>query len=158
MAWIQTAITLCQCSWKKWTIFGNFNRYNQNGFGIFRYKYQAGGWSAAGQDDSGNHRSNSVTHHEGWNSGKFWTGQERISFERVKLTNKEVQQGGNSLVGVAFSSVHESVIHFADFPCLNAKVSASGAAVSDRDGLGGFGRERVSAHCMPIRGRHRLPE
>jgi hypothetical protein len=39
-----------------------------------------------------------VQHHEGWNKGEFWTSQEHVSFERVKLTNKESQQGGNSMV------------------------------------------------------------
>jgi hypothetical protein len=66
---------------------------------IRRYKYQAGGWSTAGQEDSnGLQLSNRVQHHEGWNSGEFWASQERVVFERVKLTNKEIQQGGNSLV------------------------------------------------------------
>jgi hypothetical protein len=83
--------------------------------GNFRYKYQAGSWSEAGQDDHGSPMSNlvcqlmgififspssliKVYHHENWNTGQFWSSQERICFERVKLTNKEIQQSSNALV------------------------------------------------------------
>ena len=119
------------------------------------YKYQAGGWSAAGQDDNGQARSNSVQHQEAWANGKYWTDQERISFERVKLTNKEIQQGGNTLVGL------DSLIVFTqlpDFPLLNAKVPAGGAAAPVREGHGLFGCEGISAIRLPICGCHCLPK
>ena len=86
------------CLYRRILISKNFFNF-QNKKIFTRYKYQAGGWSAAGHDgDNGIQQSNFVQHHEGWNRGEFWTSQERVSFERAKLTNKESQQGGNSMV------------------------------------------------------------
>ncbi|CAK5074697.1 unnamed protein product [Meloidogyne enterolobii] len=76
-----------------------------------RYKYQAGGWSAAGHDgENGIQQSNLVQHHEGLCTGKFWTSQGRISFERAKLTNKESQLGGNSMISLSSMSKYQPVI------------------------------------------------
>ncbi|CAK5088552.1 unnamed protein product [Meloidogyne enterolobii] len=76
-----------------------------------RYKYQAGGWSAAGHDgENGIQQSNLVQHHEGLCKGKFWTSQGRISFERAKLTNKESLQGGNSMISLSSMSKYQPVI------------------------------------------------
>nr|CAD2158666.1 unnamed protein product [Meloidogyne enterolobii] len=76
-----------------------------------RYKYQAGGWSAAGHDgENGIQQSNLVQHHEGLCTGKFWTSQGRISFERAKLTNKESLQGGNSMISLSSMSKYQPVI------------------------------------------------
>ncbi|KAL7069772.1 hypothetical protein ACQ4LE_011122 [Meloidogyne hapla] len=90
-----------------------------------RYKYQAGGWSAAGHDgDIGIQQSNFVQHHEGWNKGEFWSSQERVSFERAKLTNKESQQGGNSMISLSSMAKYQPVILLCKFTPAGAVVVA----------------------------------
>ncbi|KAL3103143.1 hypothetical protein niasHS_002329 [Heterodera schachtii] len=74
----------------------------------FRYKYQTGGWSPAGQDEAAASQSNEVQHHDGTCSGEFWTSQEKLCFDRVKLTNREVHS--NSLVSLCSMHKYQPVV------------------------------------------------
>uniref|UniRef100_A0A914GZW9 T-box domain-containing protein n=1 Tax=Globodera rostochiensis TaxID=31243 RepID=A0A914GZW9_GLORO len=74
-----------------------------------RYKYQAGGWSPAGQDDSSATVSKFVNHHDAWNRGEFWMSQEKLCFDRVKLTNREMES--NALISLCSMHKYQPVVH-----------------------------------------------
>uniref|UniRef100_A0A183BW27 T-box domain-containing protein n=1 Tax=Globodera pallida TaxID=36090 RepID=A0A183BW27_GLOPA len=73
-----------------------------------RYKYQAGGWSPAGQDDSSATVSKIVNHHDAWNRGEFWMSQEKLCFDRVKLTNREMES--NALISLCSMHKYQPVV------------------------------------------------
>ncbi|KAI1724661.1 t-box domain-containing protein [Ditylenchus destructor] len=69
----------------------------------YRYKFQGGGWSPAGQDDIPE-TSSTVAHHDGpYASGDFWMSN-TVSFDRVKLTNKPNVEGGSQ---ISLCSMHK---------------------------------------------------